>query len=67
MIISRFPIKNEKHHNLITLLLTCGLTKAQSNREDIEIDWPKADGWVLDKSLSFKPILPIVIKNGYEV
>jgi hypothetical protein len=37
---------------LIILLLTCGLTKAQSNREDIEIDWPKADGWVLDKSLS---------------
>jgi hypothetical protein len=39
---------------LIILLLACGLVKAQSNREDIEINWPKADGWELDKSLSIQ-------------
>jgi hypothetical protein len=35
-------------------MLICGLAKAQSNREDIEIQWPKTDGWELDKSLSIQ-------------
>ena len=34
------------------LILTYGLVKAQSNREDIEIRWPKAEGWKLDEKLS---------------
>lgn len=33
-------------------LLTSGLTKAQSNREDIALRWPKAEAWELDKKLS---------------
>ncbi|NQX39608.1 hypothetical protein SAMN05421820_1062 [Pedobacter steynii] len=34
------------------LVLTCGLVKAQSNREDIEIRWPKAEAWKPDEKLS---------------
>ncbi|MBB6498495.1 hypothetical protein [Pedobacter cryoconitis] len=37
---------------LSILVFSCGLAKAQSNREDIEIQWPKTDGWELDKILS---------------
>src|SRR5688572_33451211 len=37
---------------IIGLVLTFGLTKAQSNREDIEISWPKGEGWELDEKLS---------------
>lgn len=37
---------------LIILMFTCGLAQAQSNREDIEIRWPKAEGWKLDEKLS---------------
>ncbi|ETZ24084.1 hypothetical protein [Pedobacter sp. V48] len=37
---------------IIVLVLTFGLTKAQSNREDIEISWPKTEGWELDEKLS---------------
>ncbi|SMC61246.1 HlyD family secretion protein [Pedobacter nyackensis] len=37
---------------LIVLVLVFGLTKAQSNREDIEIRWPKAEGWEFDEKLS---------------
>lgn len=36
------------------LMLTCGLTRAQSNREDIEIRWPKTEKWVLDEKLSIQ-------------
>lgn len=41
--------------NIVTLsalLLIFGLTKAQSNREDIDLRWPKAEGWELDRKLS---------------
>lgn len=34
------------------LVVSCGLAKAQSNREDIEIRWPKAEAWELDEKLS---------------
>lgn len=37
---------------LIVLLLMFALAKAQSNREDIEIKWPKAEPWELDGKLS---------------
>jgi|GEM_PF-1379224 len=37
---------------IIVLVLTFGLAKAQSNREDLEIRWPKAEGWKLDEKLS---------------
>lgn len=37
---------------LIVLVLMFGLSKAQSYREDLEIRWPKVDGWVLDEKLS---------------
>ncbi|MFA4868001.1 MAG: hypothetical protein WC623_07380 [Pedobacter sp.] len=37
---------------LIILVFMCGLTKAQSHREDLEIHWPKAEGWKLDEKLS---------------
>ena len=37
------------------LVFSCGLAKAQSNREDIEIHWPKAEGWKLDEKLSITP------------
>src|SRR5690349_16347304 len=37
---------------LSTLLLIFGLAKAQSNREDIDLRWPKAEGWELDRKLS---------------
>jgi hypothetical protein len=36
------------------LILTYGLVKAQSNREDIEIRWPKAEAWKLDEKLSIQ-------------
>lgn len=42
--------------NIVTLsvlvLLMFGLAKAQSNREDIDIRWPKAERWELDGELS---------------
>lgn len=41
--------------NIVTLsalLLIFGLAKAQSNREDIDLRWPKAEGWELDRKLS---------------
>lgn len=41
--------------NIVTLsalLLIFGLVKAQSNREDIDLRWPKAEGWELDRKLS---------------
>jgi len=37
---------------LIGLLLTFGLAKAQSNREDLEINWPKGEERELDEQLS---------------
>lgn len=37
---------------LIGLVLTFGFTHAQSNREDLAIRWPTADGWVLDEKSS---------------
>lgn len=37
---------------LIGLLLTFGLAKAQSNREDLEINWPKGEERELDEKLS---------------
>lgn len=37
---------------LSILMLSFGLAKAQSNREDIEIRWPKTEGWKLDEKLS---------------
>ncbi|SDL34781.1 hypothetical protein SAMN04487898_117134 [Pedobacter sp. ok626] len=37
---------------LSALLLIFGLAKAQSNREDIDLRWPKAEGWELDRKLS---------------
>jgi len=36
------------------LVFSCGLAEAQSNREDIEIRWPKAEIWELDKKLSIQ-------------
>jgi hypothetical protein len=36
------------------LVLTFGLAKAQSNREDIEIRWPKAERWTFDEKLSIQ-------------
>ncbi|WP_448103802.1 hypothetical protein [Pedobacter panaciterrae] len=39
---------------LSALVLMFGLAKAQSNREDIEIRWPKAERWDLDKKLSIQ-------------
>lgn len=44
--------------NILTLsllILTFGLVNAQSNREDIEIRLPKAEGWKLDEKLSITP------------
>lgn len=41
--------------NILTLsllTLTFGLANAQSNREDIEIRWPKTETWALDEKLS---------------
>lgn len=43
--------------NIVTLsalVLMFGLAKAQSNREDIDIRWPKAERWELDKKLSIQ-------------
>lgn len=39
---------------LSLLILTFGLANAQSNREDIEIRWPKAERWTLDEKLSIQ-------------
>lgn len=37
---------------IIVLVFMFEFAKAQSNREDIEIQWPKAEGWKLDEKLS---------------
>ncbi|MDR6783352.1 hypothetical protein ABIE26_000160 [Pedobacter africanus] len=37
---------------LIVLVFMFGLTKAQTHREDLEIHWPKSEGWKLDEKLS---------------
>jgi hypothetical protein len=39
---------------IIAMVFMFGLAKAQSNREDIEIQWPKAEVWKLDEKLSIQ-------------